>query len=32
LALTLVLWVGLYLYSIYDAWRDATMVGATTDA
>ena len=32
LALTLVLWVGLYLYSIYDAWRDATMVGATTEA
>ena len=26
LALTLILWIGLYLWSIFDAWRDA--VGA----
>jgi hypothetical protein len=30
LALTLVLWAGLYLYSIYDAWREATRYGSTT--
>jgi len=24
LALTIVLWVGLWLYSIFDAWREAT--------
>jgi hypothetical protein len=31
LALTLILWAGLYLYSIYDAWSEATKVGANTD-
>lgn len=30
LALTLILWVGLWLFSIYDAWSAATKVG--TDA
>jgi hypothetical protein len=24
LALTIVLWIGLWLYSIFDAWREAT--------
>ena len=26
LALTVVLWVALWLYSIFDAWRDATII------
>lgn len=32
LALTLVLWIGLWLYSIYDAWLAATKVGIDSDA
>ena len=32
LALTLVLWLGLWLYSIYDAWSHATKIGSDTDA
>lgn len=32
LALTIVLWVGLYLWSIFDAWRDAVQtMGQTHD-
>ena len=29
LALTIVLWLGLWLYSIFDAWRAATQFSAT---
>lgn len=32
LALTLVLWLGLWLYSIYDAWSTATRVGIVPEA
>lgn len=28
LALTIVLWIGLWLYSIFDAWRAATQLSA----
>ncbi len=29
LALTIVLWIGLWLYSIFDAWRAATQLSAS---